>query len=924
MKMRKPEHFVRSSSSVSAQKFSVRMTDKLFETLYATLYKFKEAAVVRELWSNANDAHQMRNRMHKYIPSYVQSCLVPPQQRFSRFLAPADKKVTIHLPDDYEPWLEIRDWGVGLSLEQIIGHPIEAKEDEVLIEGNIIVKEDEIPDGSAVIGEPSYYGDELVFRDQSGEIIRRPGMYTTLFDSTKEEDNGQIGSFGLGSKSPFSVSDSFTVESRYEGKLYRFVMFLDENKLPSVDLVTKDMVTRDPAPEDTDEFNGLTVRVPVKNSRFRAFADEITRLGRVMDPAQRPVIENDAYFYGWQEISRDQKVNNTYIQKNGNQGHYAVMGGVSYPVDLGQVREDLRAVMEKFPSTYTFFEIGDLNVPPSREDLSYDQFTRESIEREYSIVTKKVLEDKARELREATARGSLFFFMARQEITDYYGKHFRSMLDQEFPNDERLHGQFGSLKTDIHPEIVPLTGDAWYRKTDAFRIELHSRGQLTRTDIRAADMISWTTGKRKLCIVFVDGIRCRTMKIETAVRKYDDVLVVEIGENMLTRRNTSRTDTFSSDYKNAEELKAFFHKWVGDEETTVDRLAFADAFMEYVDGLIDGEVFFLSEMPYEKVVVDKNPGLYEMKTWYGISMRKDDELSKDEVNDIIESGKKVAYVEMSGYDIIHKFNGMTCSEKKLLDAVKFIENIYFTNDEGKNVSYLEHMGFHARVLLARRKSLPLMKNNPKVFVPVDEIMQEIYAFYRETFEKNRAVVHLKDYRRLYSFEGRMRYVDYLLSASGVHSVEINKLKDNFFNKVNEIETLLEADDGQVQKISKMENTPGLKIRPDCEFRSLDKILNLFTGLYYVKRENKLLENFIDNVNGMRDIVRDISEEMKGLGFHGFADAQFSDRQKLRNRKMVERYRLVEHIKQTYEWSMHNPVESENIHKEDIIKTLLGL
>lgn len=294
MKMRKSEHFTRSSASIQGQAFNVKMNDKMFETLFSSLYRYKEAAALRETVCNAIDSHGMRDRMHRMMASHYAS-LTPAPQRHSKFLAPKGTPVVVHLPDDFEPWLEIRDYGVGLSLEKIIGEAIPAQEDEVLLEGNMVVKEDEIPDSAEVIGVPAFYNGNLVFRREDGEIIRSPGLYTTLFHSTKEEDEDQIGAFGLGSKSPFAVSDSFTVESRIDGKLYRFLMYLNAKRIPTVDLVTKDLVTRDPKPEDTTEFNGLTVKIPVKNTRFSAYQEELVRLGRVMRPDMRPQVENASY-----------------------------------------------------------------------------------------------------------------------------------------------------------------------------------------------------------------------------------------------------------------------------------------------------------------------------------------------------------------------------------------------------------------------------------------------------------------------------------------------------------------------------------------------------------------------------------------------------------------------------------------------------
>jgi len=57
-------------------------------------------------------------------------------------------------------------------------------------------------------------------------------LYTTYFESTKNNDNNSIGGFGLGSKSPFAYVDQFTVDSVFkepDGKhvLRNYVCFRD-------------------------------------------------------------------------------------------------------------------------------------------------------------------------------------------------------------------------------------------------------------------------------------------------------------------------------------------------------------------------------------------------------------------------------------------------------------------------------------------------------------------------------------------------------------------------------------------------------------------------------------------------------------------------------------------------------------------------
>ena len=118
--------------------FRIRNSAKAFSILSSGLYANKVRAVIRELSCNAVDSHVAAGR--------------------------ADTPFDVHLPNALEPHFSIRDYGTGLSHDQVTQ------------------------------------------------------IYTTYFESTKTNSNAFIGALGLGSKSPFSYTDNFTVTAIQNGK----------------------------------------------------------------------------------------------------------------------------------------------------------------------------------------------------------------------------------------------------------------------------------------------------------------------------------------------------------------------------------------------------------------------------------------------------------------------------------------------------------------------------------------------------------------------------------------------------------------------------------------------------------------------------------------------------------------------------------
>lgn len=107
-------------------------------------------------------------------------------------------------------------------------------------------------------------------------------IYTTYFGSTKSESNDETGGLGLGSKTPFIMSKSFTVHSYYNGMDYMWHSFVNDNGEPDVMLLNE---------KPTTEPNGLLVIVPVghgisdteRNALFREFVTEAKNIYQWFD-----------------------------------------------------------------------------------------------------------------------------------------------------------------------------------------------------------------------------------------------------------------------------------------------------------------------------------------------------------------------------------------------------------------------------------------------------------------------------------------------------------------------------------------------------------------------------------------------------------------------------------------------------------------
>lgn len=98
---------------------------------------------------------------------------------------------------------------------------------------------------------------------------RMENIFVNYGSSTKRNTNTQTGGFGIGAKSAFSYTDSFTVTSFYNGVRYLYVAHLGDNG--GVNLVTQN---------NTNQPNGVEISIGVKPKDIAEFKEAVQRCVR--------------------------------------------------------------------------------------------------------------------------------------------------------------------------------------------------------------------------------------------------------------------------------------------------------------------------------------------------------------------------------------------------------------------------------------------------------------------------------------------------------------------------------------------------------------------------------------------------------------------------------------------------------------------
>lgn len=265
--------------------------------MLSTLYSNPSLAVVREYACNARDSHVQAGKGH--IP------------------------IDVSLPTPLDPQLKVRDYGLGLS------------------------------------------GDEIM------------NVYARYGASTKRNSDEQIGAFGIGAKSAFAVGNQFTVTGVKDGEKNIALFSLDESGRPTVQILFTG---------PTDEPNGVLVDIGVDNVNAVYSAAQSLFFtwpqGSVLVDGEKPqsmwsACEKlaDNVYLNWADVGLADKI--TLVM-----GGVPYRLPDALIPEFSYEHRELISTLRSTKARYFFFaNIGDVDITPSREELKTSERTINTLTR---------------------------------------------------------------------------------------------------------------------------------------------------------------------------------------------------------------------------------------------------------------------------------------------------------------------------------------------------------------------------------------------------------------------------------------------------------------------------------------------------------------------------------------------------------------
>jgi hypothetical protein len=280
-----------------------------------------------------------------------------------------DEPIEVNLPNDLEAFFSIKDKGTGLSPEQMVN------------------------------------------------------IYTQYGNSTKTDRNDQIGALGLGSKSPFSYIDSFTVISIKDGLRSTYSCYIDGSGEPKLQPFGS---------EETDEHNGVEVRFPVKSEDFVKFKQEAEIVFRPFKV--KPTVTGNADYKvkDFDILLESDTENDWELVKpishswKRDQIRVAVQGNIEYPINIDKISEFLSENAKTFlyEDFRLYFNIGDLDIAASREELGYDKITIENIVTKFEKMASEIIEAQNKKINSYETKYEAMKYIADIQATSRIYRDF--------------------------------------------------------------------------------------------------------------------------------------------------------------------------------------------------------------------------------------------------------------------------------------------------------------------------------------------------------------------------------------------------------------------------------------------------------------------------------------------------------------------
>lgn len=310
-------------------------------------------------------------------------------------------------------------------------------------------------------------------------------IYAFYGASTKRNSNEFIGQLGIGSKSPFSYGDNFTITAYVDGVKTVYNAYIDETQVGKIAKLHS---------ESTTEENGTEITVPVRRSDFNEFSLKASSL--FCHFKVKPEVAGSDQYDNF--TPPRPMVNGGDWAYIGNNVSKAIMGYVGYSIDLDNVGVNYNSDLYRLINSGVNleFDIGELDMAASREALQYTDKTKRAIIATGEKALRELVESVSLEFDKCTTIWSAKLLFSRLFEADFgsFSMDMRHFVSQSIVWN-------GSKVSNSHINSSNLQSVKSYRMTrnrrNNFKLSTSDRGGV---DVTPDTLVVWNDidGRPKL------------------------------------------------------------------------------------------------------------------------------------------------------------------------------------------------------------------------------------------------------------------------------------------------------------------------------------------------------------------------------------------------------------------------------------------
>lgn len=283
-------------------------------------------------------------------------------------------------------------------------------------------------------------------------------VYSAYGESSKRDNNIEQGGFGIGGKVIMAVTDSYSLETIWEGIKYTYLCYINEEGSGAIKLINKEI---------SDEC-GTTVKVPIPQDKYDEFKTKIYHytafwavspryLGELPWPAPKPTMQGTNWRVYPDEVFR----------------RYGSINVLSDDIPY-----DYRNYNVSIPDGVVFcFGVGELDIAATRESLVNSQRNLDSMRAAKEIYLSEVYDSTFKTVQdepdyvEALKLINSYHALARQKKDwIWQGKAFAYPLDYEIEFYGQKH--YGSFRKTINTthSVGRIVANSFISRPDQYEL----------------------------------------------------------------------------------------------------------------------------------------------------------------------------------------------------------------------------------------------------------------------------------------------------------------------------------------------------------------------------------------------------------------------------------------------------------------------